>query len=143
MDSLSLGGLALMILGAVGLVFTGHLFSRAPWAIAIQVVAAALMLWARVTFGARSFHASASPTAGGLVTSGPYRFIRHPIYTAICLFTLIAVLATPSWIGLVCWVMIAIGSWIRMRAEESLLVGMYPEYRDYAAKTRRMIPFLF
>jgi protein-S-isoprenylcysteine O-methyltransferase Ste14 len=30
-----------------------------------------------------------------------------------------------------------------VRAEESLLVGRYPEYRDYAAKTRRMIPFLF
>ena len=85
MKSLSLFGLLLMIVGAVGLVFTGHLFARVPWAIAVQVVAAALMLWARVTFGARSFHASANPTEGGLVTSGPYHFIRHPIYTAICL----------------------------------------------------------
>lgn len=42
------------------------------------------MAWARLTFGRRSFHASAVPTAGGVETRGPYRFIRHPIYTAAC-----------------------------------------------------------
>jgi len=141
--SLSLFGLLLMTLGAVGLVFTGHLFARVPWAIAVQVVAAALMLWARVTFGARSFHASANPTEGGLVTSGPYRYIRHPIYTAICLFTLAAALASPSWTMFACWVLVAIGSWIRMRTEETLLVGMYPDYRAYAERTQRMIPYIF
>jgi protein-S-isoprenylcysteine O-methyltransferase Ste14 len=34
---------------------------------------------ARVTFGGRSFHVGANPTEGGLVTKGPYRFVRHPI----------------------------------------------------------------
>lgn len=53
---------------------------------AVQVVAAALMLWARFTFGGRSFRAGANPTEGGLVTTGPYRFVRHPIYTAVLLF---------------------------------------------------------
>jgi len=44
------------------------------------------MLWARLTFGGRSFHAGANPTAGGVVTTGPYRFVRHPIYAAILYF---------------------------------------------------------
>jgi protein-S-isoprenylcysteine O-methyltransferase Ste14 len=38
---------------------------------------------------------------------------------------------------------VAIGSWIRMRTEETLLVGMYPDYRAYAERTRRMIPYVF
>ena len=71
LKSLSLFGLLAMVVGAVGLYLTGNLFSPAPLAIAVQVAAAALMLWARVTFGSRSFHATASPTEGGLVTSGP------------------------------------------------------------------------
>ena len=37
-----------------------------------QVVAGMLRVWARMTFGARSFHAGAEPTAGELVTTGPY-----------------------------------------------------------------------
>jgi hypothetical protein len=39
-----------------------------------------------LTFGARSFHAGANPTDGGVVTAGPYRFFRHPIYAAILYF---------------------------------------------------------
>ena len=52
----------------------------------VQVAAVLLMVWARMTFGRRSFHAAANPTAGGLVTWGPYRYWRHPIYSAILLF---------------------------------------------------------
>jgi protein-S-isoprenylcysteine O-methyltransferase Ste14 len=52
---------------------------------------------ARVTFGRRSFHAAANPTAGGLVTTGPYRLIRHPIYTAACLFVGVQSLYTGLW----------------------------------------------
>ena len=54
--------------------------------IAVQAAAIVLMVWARLTFGRRSFHAAANPTSGGLVTSGPYRFVRHPIYAAACYF---------------------------------------------------------
>ena len=75
----------MMVGGLVGLYETGALFSRSPVVIGVQVAAVLLMVWARVTFGARSFHAAANPTGGGLVTTGPYRFIRHPIYTAACL----------------------------------------------------------
>jgi len=73
-----------MAAALIALVVTHALFSPALSAIAVQVAAVILMLWARVTFRLRSFHASAEPTAGGLVVAGPYRYIRHPIYTAGC-----------------------------------------------------------
>lgn len=82
-----------LVLCVVALLERRELFARHPVGIALQVAAAALMLWARLTFGTRSFHAAANPTAGGLVTTGPYRFWRHPIYAAILLFLWAGVLS--------------------------------------------------
>jgi protein-S-isoprenylcysteine O-methyltransferase Ste14 len=72
------------------------MFGTGPVTIAIQVCAASLMIWARITFGMRSFHGAANPTAGGLVRSGPYKYIRHPIYAAILYFLLAGIAAHPS-----------------------------------------------
>ncbi|MDQ6654227.1 MAG: hypothetical protein M3Y80_00240, partial [Verrucomicrobiota bacterium] len=86
MKKVSLLGFALLIVGVFLLAENGSVFAKSPLLVAVQIAAAALMIWARLTFGMRSFHAAADPTAGGLVTSGPYRFVRHPIYASICLF---------------------------------------------------------
>ena len=72
------------------------IFGAGPITITIQVIAALLMLWARLTFGIRSFHGTANPTAGGLVTTGPYRYIRHPIYAAILYFFWAGIAGHPS-----------------------------------------------
>jgi protein-S-isoprenylcysteine O-methyltransferase Ste14 len=106
------------------------------------VLAALLMLWARLTFGARSFHAGANPTAGGIVTTGPYRFIRHPIYAAILYFVWAGVASHFSARALSAGLSATAAIVVRLAAEERLLVERYPEYRDYAARTRRLIPFV-
>ena len=54
-----------------------------------------------------------------------------------CLLVLACALAA-GWSALV-----FAGSWIRMKCEERLVTRRYPEYRDYAARTRRMIPGIF
>src|SRR5260221_81514 len=84
-------------------------------ATAVLVGAALLMLWAGLTFGARSFHAGADPTAGGLVSTGPYHLIRHPIYTAILAFTWAGVASHASAVGValatVATAMLAVRMW--------------------------------
>src|SRR5258705_4346462 len=87
LKTLSIIGYAGMISGLLGLLAMRTLFSSSPLVISLQVLALLLFLWARVTFGRRSYHVVADPTAGGLVTDGPYRYIRHPICAAFCLFT--------------------------------------------------------
>jgi protein-S-isoprenylcysteine O-methyltransferase Ste14 len=143
MKSLSLAGLLLMVLGLVGLLYRGALVSPAPLAIGAQVTALALMMWARVTFGMRSFHAAANPTAGGLVTTGPYRFVRHPIYAAVCLFAWAGVLAHWSLVAAAFGLLILAGAFMRMLAEERLVTAQYPEYQDYARVTKRLMPYIF
>jgi protein-S-isoprenylcysteine O-methyltransferase Ste14 len=136
-------GFLLMVAGLLGLLASRSLFSVSPVVIAVQVGAFALMVWARLTFGVRSFHATADPTEGGLVTRGPYRFVRHPIYTAIVIFALVGTLAHPSLISGALMLVIFAGAMSRMLAEERLLRALYPGYADYATRTKRMLPLVF
>jgi protein-S-isoprenylcysteine O-methyltransferase Ste14 len=76
---LSILALFVMMVSLVELVFAHALFSWSPIATGLQICAASLMLWARLTFGMRSFHGAATPTEGGLVTTGPYHYIHNPI----------------------------------------------------------------
>jgi protein-S-isoprenylcysteine O-methyltransferase Ste14 len=78
-----------------------------------------------------------------LVTTGPYRFTRHPIYTPVCLFTVPGVIAHWTWFSALLGAIVVASALIRMSFEEKLLVARYPEYAQYAATTPRMIPFLF
>lgn len=143
MKAISLAGLLLMLVGMLGLLGTRSLFARNAVEIAVQVAAFGLMVWARLTFGSRSFHATADPTPGGLVTTGPYRYVRHPIYTAICLFGWAGVVSNPSGLAAALGVVLTAGAVVRMFCEERLVVERYPEYREYARRTKRMVPHVF
>jgi protein-S-isoprenylcysteine O-methyltransferase Ste14 len=140
---MSLLGLLLMIAGIVGLFTNGSLFSWQPITLALQAIAFALMVWARLTFGRRSFHASADATAGGLVTTGPYRYIRHPIYTAVILFGWAAIITHWSSVNAGLGALLILGALIRMVCEERLVKQSYPEYLEYSKATKRMIPYVF
>jgi protein-S-isoprenylcysteine O-methyltransferase Ste14 len=138
----SIVGLVVLV-AALTMLIVGHaLIGESPIPIGVQILSFSLMVWARVTFGARSFHATANPTEGGVVTSGPYRFVRHPIYAAALSFTLAGVLSHISIINLVLGVCAVAGAGLRIVAEEKLLVQRYPEYKEYANRTKRIIPFL-
>lgn len=132
----------LMVAGLGLLIERQEVIARTVPAIAVQIAAVVLMIAARIAFGMRSFHAAANPTAGGLVTHGPYRWLRHPIYAAILYFIWSTALDHHSPQAILAAVVVTIGAAIRMHAEETLLTGMYPEYVAYRARTARVVPFL-
>jgi protein-S-isoprenylcysteine O-methyltransferase Ste14 len=89
----------------------------------------------------RSF--SILPQARGLVTDGPYRFVRHPLYFAefLVIFSRVFELAQP-WPFLM--IAVAVGSQMaRIRYEERILSETFPAYRNYARHTKRLIPGLY
>jgi protein-S-isoprenylcysteine O-methyltransferase Ste14 len=136
-------GFVLAVLAIVWLALQRALFCPHPVGIAFQALAVLLMVWARLTFGLRSFHLGAAPTAGGLVTHGPYRWWRHPIYAAVLYFAAAGVFCHPSGRALAAGLLVAAGLGTRMVLEERLVRERYPEYGAYAARTRRVVPFLF
>jgi protein-S-isoprenylcysteine O-methyltransferase Ste14 len=136
----------LVLVVCVVLLYVRHsLVASNPMGIALQVLAALLMLWARLTFGMRSFHATANPTEGGLVTAGPYRYLRHPIYASVLLFTWTGVLAhgaAPTVVDLALGALATGMTLVRVLAEEQLLRAAMPAYAAYANSTKRFIPFV-
>ncbi len=138
----SLVGLAVGVTGLVYLIFTQALFHSNPITIFVQVGAVALMVWARKTLGLRSFHATANPTSGPLVTTGPYRWWRHPIYAAIIYFTWAGVLPQISLPSAAAALLVTGGLYLRMRLEEGFLRVAYPEYQAYCRSARRFVPYI-
>ncbi len=140
---LSILGFAIAAAALAVLLFTHHLFASSPYLIAVQVAAAVLMIWARLTFGLRSFHAAASTSKGELVTKGPYRYWRHPIYASIIYFTWAGQIEKPAAIPLALAGVVTLGLFARMLIEERFLREAYPEYAEYAKRAKRFIPFVF
>ncbi len=79
-----------------------------------------------------------------LVARGPYRLVRHPIYTSLLLMSLgtaIAANRLGAIAGLFC---VFAGVWIKLRQEEKLLMQHFPEeYPAYKARVKALVPFVF
>jgi protein-S-isoprenylcysteine O-methyltransferase Ste14 len=138
----SLAGFGIAVLVLIILVLRESILAVSFPAILIQVLAALLMFWARFTFGRRSFHASANPTEGGLITSGPYHYIRHPIYAAVMYFLWAGILSHISLLNALLGLVATIGLFIRIFTEERLVTERYPGYAEYAEHTKRIIPYV-
>lgn len=82
--------------------------------------------------------------ATGLVTTGIYRYIRHPQYTGMFLFTLGWILHWPSVVTLVLWpVLVAAYVWLARREEEGVIEEFGEAYLEYARRTPRFVPRLW
>lgn len=136
-------GYLIAVGGLLILIYSQHIISKNPITIVIQVFAVLLMIWARKTFKSRSFHLTAEPTEGGLVTTGPYKYLRHPIYAAVIYFGWACVIAFPEREALIGASLITAGLFIRMLLEEKEVLKVYPEYAEYSKQAKRIIPFVF
>jgi protein-S-isoprenylcysteine O-methyltransferase Ste14 len=81
------------------------------------------------------------PDVRGLVTHGPYRFVRHPLYLGELTAVLGVVLGSrePLWAGLT-WLVCVGLQLVRTGYEERNIRAEFPEYAEYAARTKRLIP---
>lgn len=118
--------------------------SPGAWVVAAWLACLALGLWALSANRPGNFNIRPEPKADGqLVQTGPYRWIRHPMYTALLLFSLgcAGFVATLPAAGLSLLLLAVL--WVKARLEERLLCQRHSAYRDYMARSRRFLPFLF
>ncbi|HLJ29771.1 MAG TPA: isoprenylcysteine carboxylmethyltransferase family protein [Candidatus Angelobacter sp.] len=127
---------------AATLLLRRGLIATGPVSATLQIAGVQLVLWARLTFGWRSFHFAANPTQGPLITQGPYRCIRNPIYAAVLLICWTGTAAHWSALNGLLALVIGVTVVIKIACEEKLLRSAYPEYEEYARRTSRLIPFV-
>ena len=78
-----------------------------------------------------------------LIKSGPYKYVRHPIYTVVILLALIWVTGKFSYINLIVWFALIVVFIVKMDYEEKKLSEKFPEYKNYIAISKKLIPFIY
>jgi len=103
-----------------------------------------VMNWAEATLG-RHFSIQVTVQEDhNLVTSGPYRFIRHPRYLGILLYNFGLAFAFRSGLGLMLVAALALVLFWRIHDEEALMHQQFgAEWEGYALRSSRLVPFLF
>lgn len=134
--ALQFGLMGLMVLrtapSRLGLAFAGLL-----------AAGLAIGLWAISANRPGNFNIRPDPKEGGaLVTGGPYRWIRHPMYLAVLVFMAAFVAAGDAAQALL-WLLLAVVLAAKAVREERGMAQVHPGYAAYRARTRALVPFVF
>ena len=112
--------------------------------IILITVAIANALWAVFTMHIGNFRFQPIPKEEIiLITSGPYRFSRHPMYGSVLLAMLGVAISMDTWFGYAAWCILFINLYIKLRFEEKLLLEKFSEYKEYMKRTKKILPFLW
>jgi len=142
LHSYGLVAVQLLSLGLIAL--TGPLFAENPALLLLEGAAGLLGLWAIGTMGIGNFNVTPDVKhQARLVTGGPYRYIRHPMYTALLMGSLSLVLDAFSLLRLAMWLVLLVDLLVKLNYEERLLSQDLEGYSTHIQRTKRLIPFLY
>lgn len=79
---------------------------------------------------------------GNLVRHGPYRWVRHPMYSAVLLFGIACLLADSSLQALLYLISLTLVLLGKVQIEEKLMAIKHSDYASYAQSTKRLIPWV-
>ena len=113
-------------------------------ALMVAGISAALVTWALVHNRPGNFNISPAPKVRGvMVTTGPYRWIRHPMYTSVLMGAGALAWTSSTFIGWGTWSVLAIVLFMKSTLEEHLMRKQHPEYAAYTLRSKRFLPGLF
>ena len=91
-----------------------------------------------------NFNIHPRPRVGGtLVTSGPYAWIRHPMYTAFLLGTFALARTADAGTAWLAWWALSLVLWFKSTLEERWMLAQHPGYAHYREQTKRFVPWVY
>ena len=115
-----------------------------PWAWVCGVAGLMLGGWAVTVNRVGNFNIRPLPRAGGrLVQTGPYRFIRHPMYSAVLLCAVAAATLAGHAIAWGMCAALALVLGAKAVLEERWMTSVHPDYAQYQMHSKRFVPFIW
>jgi len=112
-------------------------------AAALLTGSAGMANWTLAVNRPGNFNIRPTPRSGGaLVTSGPYRWIRHPMYTSVLLGAAGAAVMSHQFLDVLLWLALLVVLAAKAAIEERALMVRFPSYQDYKTQTTRFVPWL-
>ncbi len=114
--------------------------------LAWAAAAAALLLfgWTLRANRLGNFNIHPRPRVGGtLVTTGPYGWIRHPMYTALLLGTWALAWTAASDEAWLAWWALSLVLWFKSTLEERWMLAQHPGYAHYREQTKQFVPWVY
>jgi protein-S-isoprenylcysteine O-methyltransferase Ste14 len=132
----------LALLPVQGLLGIGAAHPTGPVLLTSAVLALAGLAFSVYSLAHLRLSFSIMPEARDLVTGGPYKLVRHPIYLGELITALGIVIGVMTWFALAVWLSMVIAELLRTRYEEDVLRQAFPEYKTYSRTAKRLIPWL-
>jgi protein-S-isoprenylcysteine O-methyltransferase Ste14 len=108
----------------------------------LTVAGLGIAIWARTVLG-RNWSARVTLKVGHeLIDTGPYRVVRHPIYSGLLLMILGTAVMAGNLSGLLAVAIFFVAIWLKLRREEALMTANFPPYAEYKARTKALVPYL-
>ena len=129
---------------AIGLIaFTGTIIPQNIFFRMILIISLAFGIWAMIIMKFKFNIFPELMPGSRLVTSGPYRYVRHPMYTAVLIITLVWLINEFTLLRLAVWVILLTDLIIKFRYEEKILMGKYEDYKEYKKRTKAILPLVY
>jgi len=123
---------------------TGDLLPLSFIAIVILVLAIFLGLWSLWTMFIKKFRITNKISSDSrIVAKGPYKFIRHPLYSSLLLILLTIVLNHFTFIRLILWLILLTVVFAKLMYEERSIIKRNTDYLIYKRGTKRLLPFIY